>query len=342
MSDWAGSISSPVLVLGCGSIGKRHISNMKKIGISEILAVDPNPTVQNEIREEFGLTVKGMPVENDFVSSEVIFVTSPNCFHFGSLEKALRYNCHVFMEKPIAVECDSNVERVVRDFEKSGKIGFLGSNFKFHPLFKQMHHWLSIAAIGRVLSGRIVCGHYLPFWRPGQDYRQNYAASREMGGGVLLDSHELIYLQWLCGKKIRKVFCRAAKLSDLDIETEDTASLVLELEDQSLFQVHLDYCQRVYRRSYEFYGSDGSIFWDFKEKKATLFGKDGEIKEVSEEPKGYLLNEMYLEEVTQFFLCIEKNQPSVTPLSEALETLRVIDAAKVASSENKFIEVLQG
>ena len=47
---------------------------------------------------------------------------------------------------------------------------------------------------------------YLPDWHPYENYKESYAAKKELGGGVVLTSiHELDYLYWLFGK-INDVF----------------------------------------------------------------------------------------------------------------------------------------
>jgi predicted dehydrogenase len=75
-----------------------------------------------------------------------------------------------------------------------------------------------------------------------------YTAKRETGGGIILDaSHELDYIRWLLGE-VREVFCFAGKLSSLEVETEDTAEIVLRFENGAMAGVHLDFVQRAYSR----------------------------------------------------------------------------------------------
>ena len=45
------------LVVGCGSIGKRHLSNLRHLGVEDIIAVDPREDRQQEVRERFGVQV---------------------------------------------------------------------------------------------------------------------------------------------------------------------------------------------------------------------------------------------------------------------------------------------
>ena len=65
------------------------------------------------------------------------------------------------------------------------------------------------------------CSSYLPSWRKNVNYENSSSASKEKGGGVLLDlSHELDYLNSIFGiSKIHSVFNK--KISGLKINTDD-------------------------------------------------------------------------------------------------------------------------
>src|SRR5439155_1168994 len=102
---------------------------------------------------------------------------------------------------------------------------------------------------GRPLAARAQCGYYLPFWRPDTDYREGYGAKQAAGGGIILDSiHEFDYLTWLLGLP-REVFAYAGKVSTLEIDTEDTADVLMRFDYGTVANVHLDYLQRTYRRA---------------------------------------------------------------------------------------------
>ncbi|MBA7582435.1 hypothetical protein ES708_24363 [subsurface metagenome] len=68
-------------------------------------------------------------------------------------------------------------------------------------------------------------GEYLPFWHPYEDYRKSYAAKKELGGGVLRTlSHEIDLVQYWFGE-YEKIFAKISKISDLDIEVDDSTDI---------------------------------------------------------------------------------------------------------------------
>ena len=159
--------------------------------------------------------------------------------------------------------------------------------------------------VGRVLAVRAEFGGYLPDWRPGRDYRDNYAVSAALGGGILLDAiHELDYLGWLFGDA-EEVSATAAHVSDLAGDTEDLAEVTIRFTSGLLAQVHLDYLQRAYRRNLQIIGESGVIVWDYPTHTVTVYEptprRDVEdLRAADGEP-----NDMYLEEMRHFIRCVE-------------------------------------
>src|SRR5215813_3907127 len=93
---------------------------------------------------------------------------------------------------------------------------------------------LAERAIGKVIASRVKVGQYLPDWHPWGNYRQSYSAQGELGGGANLDAiHEIDYVRWLLGEV-------AGKLSQLQIDTEDVAEILLRFENGAVGEIHLD------------------------------------------------------------------------------------------------------
>jgi predicted dehydrogenase len=130
---------------------------------------------------------------------------------------------------------------------------------RFHPAIAALR--AALPMVGRVRFAQAHYGNYLPDMRPGADYRALYCASAAAGGGVILDAiHEIDYLVWLFGG-VERVTAEAGKLSDLDIDVEDYASIVLTHAGGVRSEIHLDYLQRSKRRGCVIAGSEGTLVW---------------------------------------------------------------------------------
>jgi len=188
--------------------------------------------------------------------------------------------------------------------------------------------------IGAVLSVRAEFGSYLPDWRPGRDYRLNYAVSSELGGGILLDAiHELDYLSWFFGD-VSEVSGTLEHKSGLAGDTEDLAEITLRFKSGVLAQLHLDYFQRTYHRTLKVIGDAGTILWDFSEQSVTVLAPDV-ATETMKELDGDR-NQMYVDELRHFARCLESNESPIVDGREALRSLRLVDAIKRSSRKDRW------
>lgn len=314
------------LVVGCGSIGKRHLANLESLGAKKLMAVDPDESRRQEIMSRYNLEVYGDLDTALKQSPDAALICTPNSLHIEGAMAVARADCHLFIEKPLSHSLH-HVDELVLETEKRDLVTLIGSNFKFHPSFKKMKEILDSGILGQILSARCQFGQYLPYWHPWEDYRKTYSARSDLGGGILLDSHEFDYMQWFLGS-IDAVFCMASKLSDLEIDTEDTAEVLLRLTDGTIAEIHLDYTQRTYQRNYEFFGQNGTLKWDFRDRQVRLYLADENKWEIYEEPGNYDFNDMYIEEMKHFINAIQKNETSLTDIYSGSKTLQAIMAAK--------------
>ena len=211
-----------ILVIGGGSIGQRHAKNLRALGETDVTIVDTNPE-----RGDFP------SLDAAFAAKEfsMAFICSPTIYHLEQAMFCAEKGCDLFIEKPLShtMEGVDTLTQLVKSSSKrdpdqtSGLITMVGSNWKFYPLFQKMKELLDAGVIGRVLSARCQFGQYLPDWHPTEDYRHGYSANKKLGGGILLDSHEFDYLTWFMNEPLETIVCVADKVSDLDIDVEDTA-----------------------------------------------------------------------------------------------------------------------
>ncbi len=322
------------LVIGCGSIGRRHIRNLIFLGAEKIVACEPDPSRRTQVQNQFGIAV--FPSVGEALESKpnAVLVCTPPVFHADIARAAAAVGCHLFIEKPISHTLEG-LDELIHEVEVRNLVTLVGYNWRFHPSFRQMKQLIDHEAVGGILCARVNCGQYLPDWHPAEDYRQSYSAKRALGGGVLLDSHELDYLTWFLGN-VERILCVAQKVSDLSIETEDIADLILVFQSGAQATVHLDYLQRPAHRSYELFGTQGTIHWSLGNGLFVYRANSGE-REVFPEPPGLDLNSTYLEELQHFIDCIRGEARAFLDARRGKEILKLILAAKYAASESAWL-----
>jgi predicted dehydrogenase len=310
-----------IAVLGCGSIGRRHLQNSATLGDTDLVGFDPNPQVAETVSNETGVSVTTSIDEVWERRPETVIIAGPTNHHIELALAAAKIGCHLFIEKPLSHSL-IGVDQLQAEVHRSSLVSLIGCNMRFHPGPIQIREWLDREIIGQPLSARIQTGSYLPRWRPQQDYRDSYSASPEWGGAVLDCIHEIDLALWFMGPgEVAAALTRPANV--LGLETDGLSEIILEHADGALSNVHLNFVQRNYHRSIQIIGSEGTIEWDFNEGKTKRFGPDGELAECAVQPQGWELNQMYLDELHHFLDCVDRGVPTCNPVEQGAEALKV-------------------
>lgn len=305
-----------ILIIGFGSVGKRHYQNLAKLGYTNVSVFDVDKKSISDIPRSFS-DIKDV----DFSEFRVVFVCSPNHMHMASAISAGKAGCHLFIEKPLAHKM-REARQLSELCEKQKLVTLVGCNLRFHPCLSFIKTYLEQKRLGAVYGIHHEAGYYLPFWRKGTDYRQNYGARKATGGGIILDGiHEFDLLFWLNDfapvKESKFLFGKSGKL---DIDTEDNSIASFIFQNGVLGSVRSDYLQQRYNRNCKVVGEKGNLFWDFTEN-IVWFETDGKRKKLFE-AKGYDINDMYRDEIAYFLRCVAQKKPTHNEVGRALTVFR--------------------
>ena len=315
--------SLKVLIVGFGSIGKRHARNFSLLGVRDIHVYEPFGTV-----DESGIQqLHEVPPGRTF---DVCLICTPNHLHLDAFKRFAHCARTVFIEKPVSMSASDHEAFLEVDKMNDCKV-MVGCNYRFEKAMAMMKKIISENQIGKLLFFKAEFGHYLPAWRPSQDYRQNYAVKKETGGGVLLDRiHELDYLKWLFGE----LKCHSAligKVSDLEIQTEDLVMVNFTGKNGLAGSMHLDYLQPRYHCKLKVTGSEGQLEWGFKPSFLKLISKNGDEKSIFPDSETDV-NEMYLNQLKYLLeLSVTEGSRIENGLDEAFETLALIEQIREKS-----------
>ena len=325
-----------VLVVGCGSIGRRHLGNLRALGIADIIACDLDSDRASKVSEQYGIPVSLSLVEALQQGPDAALICTHPANHLKAAQAAAEAGCHLFIEKPISHSLEG-LHGFIREVEARSLVTCVGYNWRFHPSFQRLKQLIDEGSIGTVLCARVNCGQYLPDWHPWEDYRQGYSAKRLLGGGVLLDSHEFDYVTWFLGE-VERVSCIARTISRLEIDTEDTADVVLEFQSGAQASLHLDYLQRPAQRSYELFGTEGTIRWSLGESVTVLSPTAGKAQ-IFSDPPGFDLNTTYLDELRHFLCCVQNRSKASTDALRGKYILELVMAAKESAQTQKVVGI---
>jgi len=315
------------MIAGLGSIGRRHLRNLIALGEEDILLYrSGKSTLQDDELERY-ITETELDAALAHKPDAVI-VSNPTALHLDVAIPAAEAGCHLLLEKPIS----HNLERIDELRAAVGQGGgrvLVGYQFRFHPGLQAVKRWLEEGLIGNPISAHAHWGEYLPGWHPWEDYRNSYAASDALGGGVVLTlCHPFDYLRWLLGEVV-SVLGMVSNLGDLGLEVEDTAEVVLKFASGALGSVHLDYYQRPATHNLEIIGTQGTIQWNNQDGSSRVYQASTQEWEVIPPPEGFQRNDIFLAEMSHF---LEVVTGVAEPVCDLVDGIRALDIAVAAKS----------
>lgn len=161
-----------VLVIGSGSIGRRHHDNLAALGATPSL---------------LSWRAAGLAgAEAAMAACEAVVVATATDIRLPVIEAAAARGLPVYVEKPLAF-LPEEVEAIARLLAPVAERSMLGLMLRYHPAVRA----LAGADLSDVFQFALTIGHDVTQWRAHWRFSDSYAA-RAMGGGVLLDlCHEL-------------------------------------------------------------------------------------------------------------------------------------------------------
>jgi predicted dehydrogenase len=311
-----------ILVIGAGSIGRRHIDNLNLLGYNTIDVVDIDKTRLTYVKKNFTIRNIFNDINDAPADYDAAFILTPPANHIEMAIQQAKKGTDLFIEKPLSHSA-KNVDELIRIKENNDLIIAVGYNLRFNRGLTQLKSYVEKKSMGKIYYIRAEMGQFLPDWRPWQDYRQSYTARKELGGGIILDgSHEIDYVLWLVNSIPTDIKSVYEKVSDLEITTEDIAEIFFTFEGGIIASIHLNMIEKEYNRYCKIVGKKGSIKWIFRENILEVY--DGESSTFTKEKYEYDPNHSYLEELDHFFSCIETRKEPLSNVYTAKETLETV------------------
>lgn len=317
-------------VLGCGSIGRRHIANLQALG-RDVVAYNRGTPRREAAARDFGI-----PVFDDRArllretAPDMVVVCTPNNVHEADILAALDAGAALFVEKPLSHDAASVVRLSARLADRA-VFCQVGSNMRYHYGPEAVARVLRQGTLGRPLWGELWGRMYLPDWHPDEDHRQMYSARAGLGGGALLDFvHEFDLALWLFGEP-RRVAAMAGNTGWLGIETEEVGDVILGYDGGLQVHIHVDYLERPAQRGIRIVGEKGTVVWDMNAETVALQPLSGAARTVAGPPPGWEKNSMYRRQWEDVLAAFDAGRPAPVGFSAGANAVHLVVRAKAAN-----------
>lgn len=309
-----------VLVLGYGSVGKRHVHNLLALG-QEVAVCDPGlaPAEWQKSGPVGAMlfTDRAAALEQ----SEAVVIAVPAALHVDLCWEAFEKGLPVFVEKPLATAINPTWEisagqwdgpwpHMGQSWPNGERVVQVGYQLRAHIAARAFQD--GMRTVGAPCSARFFVGSDKQNW-PGMSYAD----------ALLEYSHEIDAALWLFGSGR----CVGAG------RVRDTWELVVEHDNGCLTSLHLSGDQHHYGRTWSVLCEHGSVGWSWGGQSLVALTRDGsEQLEILWQGDAIQANEeAYRDEMAWFIGAAERGLhvwANACTLEDALQVLAICDEAR--------------
>lgn len=317
-------LNKPILIVGAGSIGERHIRNLWQLGFNNLFVFRQRNLPFRDIADAKINVITDWAVIEE-IKPYAAFITSPTSLHLQQAIKCAQLGAHVFIEKPLShnLEGIDQLKYVVQEAGIYIRIGYM---MRYHPLIIRLKEIIDNKVLGELLSFSSKWGEYLPNWHPWEDYRFSYAAKQELGGGSALTlSHDIDLVNWICSSNVVKFATFKNYKSKLEVDVESGADILLKFENGITGSLNLNFYEKVNERFLNLVFDEGSINFNYYLSKLTI--KKINITEYIE-LKDFDRNNLFISQLYDFFQKINnyKISDSINQIEESEIIIKICNA----------------
>lgn len=139
-----------VVIVGCGQIADGHVSEIAKLDNAMVVGVCD---LELLMAEQLAQRMNVPSYYDDFdkmleaQKPDVVHISTPPSSHLFLAKKAIDAGCHVYVEKPFALNYEDSV-KIVEYAEKQQKKLTIGHTYEFDPPARQMREMIAQGVLG--------------------------------------------------------------------------------------------------------------------------------------------------------------------------------------------------
>ncbi|WP_395748944.1 Gfo/Idh/MocA family protein [Prosthecobacter sp.] len=325
-----------ILIIGCGSIGERHLRCFRNTGRCVVAACDTNPKLLEAMEKGYGVAVfRSLDEALEKGRYDAAVICTPAHLHLPIALKLLPLGLHLFIEKPLAIDT-ALVPEVRAAMAKAEARVAVAYVYHLMPWISGAREYLLKGELGKVLHVSSSSGQHFPTYRPA--YRDIYYAKHEQGGGAIQDAltHIVNAVEWLIGPCTR-VYCDAAHQALEGVTVEDTVN-VSARHGEVLVSYALTQFQAPNENTLLIHCEHGSVKIEIHERRWG-FMKHGEAGWTWDVTPPLERDELFTAQASAFMDEMEGMATPLATFEEAVQTLKFNQAALRSAASGQAVEI---
>lgn len=318
------------VVIGLGSMGKRRLRLLKnEYKDIEIIGVDLDTERRKFVEENFKVKTYSdleMAVEVEKPNAAIIS-TSP-LSHSKIILNCLNLGLHVFTEINLV---NDNYDEIIKIANEKNLELFLSSTQLYREEVKEIER--RVSSCKQKVNYIYHIGQYLPDWHPWESYKDFFVNDKRTNGCRELFAIELPWIIKVFGK-VKSVTVKKDKISNLDLNYDDSYLCIFEHENGNKGIVCIDVVSRKAVSNLEVYGEEIHLTWEgtpdtlkvfnLEEKKIDVINTYNNVEKDSRYAENIIENP-YLEELKTYVNKINGINEVRYTFEDDLYTLSIVD-----------------
>jgi predicted dehydrogenase len=242
----------------------------------------------------------------------------------------------VLLEKPVSPD-ETSARRLEEAVQKAGLPLLLTYTWRWWPPLRKVRELLESGAVGTLRHVKFVMSAHLADWHPWENYWDFFMASKDLGGGALLDeSHWIDLMFWFLGKPAQ-VTAQIDKISDLKIETDDNVDMIIRYDNGPRVTMHLNLYGRPHEKYIRFIGEKGTVYWTADPNRVAVGREMTETWETID--FDCERNDMFLAADREFLGILDGNTDQTCRIQDGVSVLSFIEKARESSESGRAVNL---
>lgn len=325
-----------ILVVGTGMVvSKHHIPALKNIEEIELVGIVSRSERRAKLMaSQYGFKKYFTDLDKALSDKDVdaVLIGTPTYEHKEHVLKALEYDKHVIVEKPIALKICDGYE--MYNAARKRDLKFMVAHVvRFWPGYIEIHDLIRSGVLGEPIISRAYRYSEYPAW----SYKL-WHKHIDKSGGVMVDLaiHDIDYLRWIIGE-VKSVYARGSINVFKDATAYDYTHIILEFKNNAIAFIDASWIMPKnfpFSMYIEVVGEKGMASFDnFSKPSLTLYKEN---KVISETP---FFEDGYYRELKHFVDCVIKDREPLVSGLEAIKSLEIALAAIKSVREKKVVNL---
>lgn len=323
-----------VLIIGCGSIGERHLRCFQQSGRCRVTVCDTRPELLERITRDYAI-----PTSNDWRTAsataevDIAVICTPAPSHVAIAQELLARGIHVLIEKPLSHSLQ-DVATLIASKNSSRCCAGVAYVYRVFPVLQAAHAFLKTDQLGTIRQATVISGQPFHLLRPG--YSSTYYREHQSGGGAIQDAltHFANWMEGVLGPTL-SLLCDCSHQVLPDVEVEDTVHIAARHES-ALVNYSYNQFQLPNETTIQFNAAGGSLKIEFHTQRWGVC-LNAETDWTWHDCPVPERDAHFTAQAHAFMDAVEGKSPVPCTLEEAAQTLRFNLAALAASTSDQRV-----